>query len=235
MAKAVSYSLYYFCRAFNAITHHTPYDYLMRRRLTESASELLATDRRIIDIGLDYQFNSPELFSRAFKRFFGRPPQQWRKKAQLDGRWQLSRLTSSHLVHRNGDDFCPPIMVEKPTIQVMGIMTVVKDEETAVTQLWDLLTNMLPEETAVARYGLRYYPKDWMTRGTLYMSAVESEEDVPADSPFVTRQVPEGAYAQFVHTGARKKLPLTRDYIYQTWLPKSGQQLAYPWKSSVLA
>ena len=47
MAGAVGYSLYHFCRTFNQATHHTPYDYLMRRRLAESAQTLLQTDEKI--------------------------------------------------------------------------------------------------------------------------------------------------------------------------------------------
>jgi AraC-like DNA-binding protein len=37
VAAAVSYSVYHFCRTFNQVTHYTPYDYLMRRRLAEAA------------------------------------------------------------------------------------------------------------------------------------------------------------------------------------------------------
>ena len=60
MAGSASYSVYHFCRMFNQVTHHPPYDYLMRRRLSESASALLRSDRKIIDIALEYQFNNPE-------------------------------------------------------------------------------------------------------------------------------------------------------------------------------
>ena len=67
MADAAGYSLYHFCRVFNSIVHHTPYDYLMRRRLSESARALVETDRKIIDVAFEYQFNSPETYSRAFK------------------------------------------------------------------------------------------------------------------------------------------------------------------------
>jgi AraC family transcriptional regulator len=37
IAAAVSYSLYHFCRIFGQVVHHNPYDYLMRRRLSEAA------------------------------------------------------------------------------------------------------------------------------------------------------------------------------------------------------
>ena len=66
ISDRVSYSLYHFCRMFNRIVHHTPYDYLMRRRLSESARELVETDKKIIEIAFDYRFNSPETYSCAF-------------------------------------------------------------------------------------------------------------------------------------------------------------------------
>ena len=66
IADEVSYSLFHFCRVFNKVAQHTPYDYLMRRRLSESAKALVESDRKIIDIAFQYQFNSHEGFSRAF-------------------------------------------------------------------------------------------------------------------------------------------------------------------------
>ena len=43
IADAVCYSLYHFCRTFNGAVHHTPYDYLMRRRLSDAARALVET------------------------------------------------------------------------------------------------------------------------------------------------------------------------------------------------
>jgi len=97
MASHCGYSLYYFCRVFNALTHSTPYDYLMRRRLACAAAELTGSSRRIIDIALDYQFNSPEVFSRAFKRVYMQQPQQYRATKNSDPRLNLSRITTEHL------------------------------------------------------------------------------------------------------------------------------------------
>jgi len=43
MAEAAGYSLYHFCRVFSKYTRHTPYDYLMRRRMTLAATEVVMT------------------------------------------------------------------------------------------------------------------------------------------------------------------------------------------------
>ena len=37
IAASVSFSLYHFSRTFSRVTRYSPYDYLMRRRLTEAA------------------------------------------------------------------------------------------------------------------------------------------------------------------------------------------------------
>ena len=97
MAEAASYSLYHFCRTFASVTHHTPYDYLMRRRLSESARELAESERRIIDIALDFGFNNPETYSRAFKRMFGLQPTECRKQGGIERRLLMSRLTPAHV------------------------------------------------------------------------------------------------------------------------------------------
>ena len=47
VAAATGYSLYHFSRTFNRAIGHSPYDYIVRRRLSESAKELVASDKRI--------------------------------------------------------------------------------------------------------------------------------------------------------------------------------------------
>jgi len=46
-------------------------------------------------------------------------------------------------------------------------------------------------------------------------------------SALVVKTIPASRYARFIHKGSCEDLKLTRDYIYQTWLPKSGESLAH--------
>ena len=100
IAAATGYSLYHFIRTFNQAVHHTPYDYLMRRRLSEAACALLDSDDRIIDIALDYQFNNHETFSRAFKRMFDTQPSQWREVGRIPRRSLMPALKCRPIVGR---------------------------------------------------------------------------------------------------------------------------------------
>ncbi|MGD9047862.1 MAG: AraC family transcriptional regulator [Anaerolineae bacterium] len=243
MAGAVSFSLYHFCRIFNQSSHHTPYDYLMRRRLAEAARALLRTDDRILDIALDYQFNSPETFSRAFKRVFGLQPSQWRKQGRLD-RWRLMpRLTLAHLQHLHKGAYLKPIEQEREPFQLAGLMTLVQpaleQPAEAIAELWSLAARELahPEAGSIGGryYGLACYQEGWEERGFLYTAGSALDPSAPsgaqavAHSALVVKSIPGLVFARFVHKGRRRDLPLTLDYIYHTWLPKSGRTLALPW------
>lgn len=63
--------------------------YYRRRRLITSASKLLHSDRRIIDIALESGFSSHEAYTRAFRKHFGMPPSQFRLVRPSIGRRQL--------------------------------------------------------------------------------------------------------------------------------------------------
>jgi AraC family transcriptional regulator len=228
MADAAGYSLYHFCRTFNGLVHHTPYDYLMRRRLSESARELVESDKRIIDIAFDYRFNSPETYSRAFKRMFDTQPSQWREHGRLDRRFLLSPLTSEHLEHVNAGDYLKPILEEREAFQVAGVMTLVEDGGEGVSRLWEVLARELESVGGAVYYGITWYPADWEESVAFYMAGVAVEVVDSVSPVLVVKSIPSLKYARFIHKGARDDLRLTLDYIYQTWLPKSGERLAYP-------
>jgi len=78
-AAQACFSLTHYYRMFHALVGHTVKDYIRKRRLTESARRLESGGDRIIDISFDYQFESQESFSRAFKKMFGVSPGQFRK------------------------------------------------------------------------------------------------------------------------------------------------------------
>jgi AraC family transcriptional regulator len=232
MAEAVSCSLYHFCRTFNQTTHHTPYDYLMRRRISESALELLQPDKKIVEIAFDYQFNSHETFSRAFKRVFGMQPNQWRKRGSIDRRRVMPRLTPAHLKHIGKGTYLKPMLEEKAAFQVAGVMTLVKHDQTVISELWELFARELESVGHSFEpgkfYGIAYYPGHWEKRGFLYMAAGEIRGPGIVGAALVVKTVPASKYARFVHKGPTQELQLTLDYIYHTWLPKSGQSLSCP-------
>lgn len=90
-AMLVGYSRYHFSRLFLMTTGLTPAAYLRKRRLSAAAYDLAYSSKRILDIALDYQFQSHEAFSRSFKQEFGLSPARYRLQGR--GRRLLDKIT----------------------------------------------------------------------------------------------------------------------------------------------
>jgi len=233
MADVAGYSLYHFCRLFNQITHHTPYDYLMRRRIAEAAQELKQTNRKVVDIAYAYQFNSHEAFSRAFKRVVEVQPSELRRRGNAPPWRLLPRLTPAHLDHLHKGSYLEPILVEEDALELTGLMTTVQQEPDDVFRLWDQLSEELDRHGEQAEtgdeHGIAFYPDGWEDDGYLFLIGVEAQRIQDELFPLVSQALPGLQYARFVHKGSRSELRLTLDYVFHAWLPRSGAWLAGPW------
>lgn len=80
VARIACCSTYHFQRMFSFITNVPLSEYIRRRRLTLAAFELQQSGTKVIDIALKYGYESPEAFSRAFKKLHGVMPTSARDK-----------------------------------------------------------------------------------------------------------------------------------------------------------
>ncbi|GIN71918.1 putative HTH-type transcriptional regulator YbfP [Bacillus sp. J14TS2] len=79
VAQFAGFSRYHFHRVFQKETGVTISEYVRYRRIANSASMLINTDEKIIDIAFYYHFETQESFSRSFKKYYKLPPGQYRK------------------------------------------------------------------------------------------------------------------------------------------------------------
>lgn len=79
LARAAGYSETYAARIFKELTGTSPFEYIRRLRLSHAAIALRARHTRVIDIALDYVFDSHEGFTRAFAKEFGFTPKEYAK------------------------------------------------------------------------------------------------------------------------------------------------------------
>lgn len=79
LAKAAGYSQYHMIRVFKKETGMPPFEYIRQKRLISSAFELRRGKLRVIDVALDFVFDSHEGFTRAFSNAFGIPPKRFAK------------------------------------------------------------------------------------------------------------------------------------------------------------
>lgn len=91
VAAAIGYSRFHLVRLFRSVTGMTLIGYLRARRLHEAAQALLTSPTPILEIALDYQFQSQEAFSRAFRAAFRCTPAHYRRRKRYQR--HLLRLT----------------------------------------------------------------------------------------------------------------------------------------------
>ena len=77
LARVSQYSPWYSYRLFAVLLHMTPAVYIRRLRLSESALRLRDEKAKIIDVALDFGFESVDGYQRAFYKEFGCNPYEY--------------------------------------------------------------------------------------------------------------------------------------------------------------
>ena len=92
VAHISGYSYPMFSRVFSILTDTTLSEYLRGRRLTKAALQLRETKEKIIDIAIQYGYESSDSFGSAFKNFHGFTPSEVRngKPFKLISKVQLA-------------------------------------------------------------------------------------------------------------------------------------------------
>ena len=88
IAKAVGYSKFHTSRIFKEETGLSLFEYIRRERLTASAFALRGRNEKVLDIALDFMFDSHEGFTRAFANGFGITPKKFATYSAPNG-WMI--------------------------------------------------------------------------------------------------------------------------------------------------
>ena len=121
VAGMAGYSYYHFHRIFEAVLGENVGNYIRSRRLTRAANDLLYTDKRILDIAVDYQFKSQEAFNRAFKKAYKVSPGTYRKNKIDAFIGSKSELTPIHLTHLYKGVTIQPLIRQLDEVKLIGI------------------------------------------------------------------------------------------------------------------
>ena len=241
----IGYSLYHFTRVFSDCTGHSPYDYIIRRRLSEAARELLdvGNTKTILDISLEHAFQNPETFSRAFRKMFGILPRQARKTRRLPGGLSLPALDLEYMRHINQSDIVNPEILELDSFRFLGLMGLLGPGAPRANELWTLLRREIAFlednnpgvllEPDPGYYGLRYLPESpWPgengSNRAFYMAALKVPSLKHCPGRLVGKKIPRMRYARFLHRQDFHLLSLSINFIYHTWLPSRGAAAPLP-------
>ena len=131
VAKHTHVSESHFIRAFNILTGFTLSEYIRNRRLCIAGELLKKSDESVLDVAYNVGYESPEAFSKAFKRFHGVSPKD-SKMAELKEFYPLKiKITITQE---------PPFnwtVEEKAPIYLNGATNIVPSEDSVATAyLW---------------------------------------------------------------------------------------------------
>jgi AraC family transcriptional regulator len=234
-ADAAGLSPYHFHRIFKAVVGESFAVFVRRRKLHEAAERLVRSTRSILEIALDYGFESHEGFSRAFQRTYGESPSAFRRRGTIsyvNRRPPADRMTLAHL----GGMAHEPAIVDKPGGSVVGLEIAGRIDERDILRLWDGLKKDMPgpeygadtsEAFGICDYTLRYdLRRAACGESYTYFAGFRRREEAQAGGRFAYRLLRDQRYAIFEHAAPLELVERTYQYIYGTWLFHSGMELA---------
>ena len=115
-ARIACSSPFHFQRMFHMLTGVTVADYVRKRRLSLAAQELASSNIKVIDVAFKYGYDTPEAFTKAFRKAFALTPSSARRSgARLK---VFPRL--SFQISLKGDQDMDYRIVEKPAFKIVG-------------------------------------------------------------------------------------------------------------------
>lgn len=104
LAHAAGYSPFHSARIFKELMGKAPFEYIRTLRLSQAALRLRDTDDRVLDVALDFVFDSHEGFTRAFSKAFGITPYQYSKTPPPIGLFMPTPIKEHYLLYQKGEE-----------------------------------------------------------------------------------------------------------------------------------
>lgn len=229
VAKIALSSVFHFQRMYHVITGITVAEYIRRRRLTLAAQDIISGDK-VIDVAYKYGYETPEAFTKAFRKMHGISPSAAREPgAELKAYPKLSFHISI-----KGDKDMNYKIVKKEGFKVVGIQRKIKSANgenfKEVPKFWnDCMKDgsmdwVRSNAGSLGVLGVSLDLQNFYNGNFTYMIAVE-KIDGPLPEGFVSVTVPAATWAVFEAVGP---LPdANQDVvkrIFSEWFPATGYQ-----------
>jgi AraC-type DNA-binding domain-containing proteins len=219
IAERAFMSAFYFQKGFSMLCGFTVGEYIRRRRLSLAGSELVSTDKKIIDIAMEYGYDSPDSFTKAFTRFHGVTPTAIRK----DGATIKSFARLKINISLEGGYIMDYKIVEKDAFTVMGASRMFKYDNSyaEIPKFWTEHYQTGKSEFVCGMYGMCIDDnKDPDEFEYLIADNYAPGNEIPAG--FVTKVIPAHTWAVFSCKGAMpKSLQDVNGKIFSEWLPNN--------------
>jgi len=212
----------------------SPKKYLLKRRLTESISELSNSDKKVSAIAFDFQFSSNEVFTRAFKKQFKVSPSEVRKGKVIPAHLTTRPISEAFIFQSKKARDQSPEVVELPEKIIVGSSYFIPGDlkNLDLSQHWTAFLKMMDainnKVEPVHSYQIQFWSEDQMLEGMHFFLGVEVHSIKDLSPEFVVKIIPQGSYLKFIHKGLSKNVGYTYRYIYEEFLPDTEFQLSKP-------
>ncbi|MCL2697997.1 MAG: GyrI-like domain-containing protein [Oscillospiraceae bacterium] len=231
IAQAACSSPYHFQRMFSAITSVPLSEYIRRRKLTMAAMDLQRGGDKIIDIALNYGYNSPDSFARAFKSLHGVTPSYAKTRgAKLKAYPRIIFALSI-----KGVIAMDYRIVEKEAFKIVGVKEWVSAEDSqnlvSIPKMWcNLSKEKFEQIVALADTDitniLGVCGESDGNNGFHYWIAAATTKPCPPD--LEEREIPASTWAVFESVGPLPKaIQDVWGRIFSEWFPNSGYEHAH--------
>lgn len=237
LSRESGYSSYHFSRIFLWGIGVSVQQYIKSRKMAVAAY-YLGLNMRVLDIALELGFETHSGFSKAFKKYYGVSPEQYRMYASA----HYPKYPKLDLCERyiQGGLILEPKIIHQRKQMIAGIAkkTTHSDNQNSkeIPAMWQEYIREGGMEklhaqdfvTSHDEYGI-CLPLDTETDTFEYVIGIAVQEDVPTHS-YQTWSIPEADYAVFTVPQSTQEtfvsnIQGTWNYIFNEWFPSSGYEL----------
>jgi AraC family transcriptional regulator len=196
LSDRAGFSPYHFHRIFRAAVGETPAAYIRRKRLQRAAAQLRETDRDITALAVEWGYETPSAFTRAFTEHFGMPPTDFRAHDDV-------AIVPEHVLSTFGEDAMNAEVRDIPSARLLARHNV-GSYRTSAPAAWAALLEIAGPRGLIQAdtqlIGLSYGSPEIAEETDLHYDACITSNAAPV-SGLHAIDFPGGRYAIFRHTG----------------------------------
>lgn len=207
ISSRLGVSRYMLSRQFKSDTGESFSQYVKRRKISEASKEIASTNRRILDVAMDFGYSSQEAFQRTFKDLHKETPKRF-------------KFHQSQLLKRSGLEIEPIKEIDWEVVDYCGAKLNVIGREFSYAEF-----------NEISKFWEKFHIKyGSLERGTFGLSLPSKNEDIETfyyligsyeeheieDS--IRIEVPKRKYIRFTHVGKIENFMNTLNYIWGRWI-----------------
>lgn len=228
LSDVAACSKYHFHRGFSRRHGIGVHRYVTLVRLKRAAFRLAFRDwDRVIDIALECGYDSHEAFSRAFKRAVGKTPSAFRRQPSWEPFVALRALRIEHMPHDDMSGRVQIVDFEATSVAAYEHRGDPRRIDESVRRFieWRRQTGLTPRVSAT--FNIHYDHPERTPPARYRMDICAGTTRAVATNAYgvVGKLIPGGRCARLRHVGSDDTIPGILDWLYNQWLPQSGETL----------